>query len=77
MSGHDPEIRFKHNAAIQSAAHTQRYRMHLIPDLYEAPNPMGYKAKTDMMIEPERSLPKYSKIWGYTYQKAGALRPTK
>jgi hypothetical protein len=57
MSGLDPDIRFdKHMAGIQSNAYVQRYGLHLMPDLYEAYNPMTYKAAVDMEIELGISL---------------------
>jgi hypothetical protein len=57
MMGLDPDIRFdKHKGRIQSNAPSQRYGMHFMPDLYEAHNPMGYKAATDMVIELDFSL---------------------
>ena len=52
MTGLDPDIRFdKHKAGIQSNIFAQRYGLHLMPDLYEAYNPMTYKAAVDMEIE--------------------------
>jgi predicted GIY-YIG superfamily endonuclease len=57
MSGLDLDIRFdKHKAGIQSNAYVQRYGLHLMPDLYEAYNPMTYKAAVDMEIELGISL---------------------
>jgi len=57
MTGLDPDIRFdKHKAGIQSNAYVQRYGLHLLPDLYEAYNPMPYKAAVDMEIELGISL---------------------
>jgi hypothetical protein len=52
MTGLDPDIRFdKHKAGIQANAYVQRYGLRLLPDLYEAYNPMTYKAAVDMEIE--------------------------
>jgi predicted GIY-YIG superfamily endonuclease len=52
MTGLDPDIRFdKHKAGIQANAYAQRYGLRLLPDLYEAYNPMTYKAAVDMEIE--------------------------
>src|SRR5882757_3455234 len=52
MTGLDPDIRFdKHKAGIQSNAFVQRYGLQLLPDLFEAYNPMSYKAAVDMEIE--------------------------
>jgi hypothetical protein len=44
MTGLDPDVRFdKHNAGIQSNRFAQQYGLRLLPDLYEAFNPMAYK----------------------------------
>ena len=52
MTGLDPDLRFdKHKAGIQANSYVQRYGLHLLPDLYEAFNPMAYKAAVDMEIE--------------------------
>jgi hypothetical protein len=52
LTGLDPDIRFdKHKAGIQANKYVQRYGLHLMPDLYEAYNPMTYKAAVDMEIE--------------------------
>lgn len=52
MTGLDPDIRFdKHKAGIQSNAYVQRFGQRLLPDLYEAYNPMTYLAAVDMEIE--------------------------
>jgi hypothetical protein len=52
MTGLDPDIRFdKHKAGIQANTYVQRYGLRLLPDLYEAYNPMTYKAAVDMEIE--------------------------
>ena len=52
MTGLDPDIRFdKHKAGIQHNAYVLRYGLQLLPDLYEAYNPMDYKAAVDMEIE--------------------------
>lgn len=52
MTGQDPDVRFdKHKAGIQHNNYVLRYGLHLMPDLYEAYNPMGYKAAVDMEIE--------------------------
>jgi hypothetical protein len=52
MTGLDPDIRFdKHKAGIQSNTFAQRYGLHLMPDLYEAYNPLTYKDAVVMEIE--------------------------
>ena len=52
MTGLDPDIRFdKHMAGIQANAYVLRYGQRLLPDLYEAYNPLSYKAAVDMEIE--------------------------
>ena len=52
MTGLDPDIRFdKHKAGIQANAYVQRFGLRLLPDLYEAYNPMPYQAAVDMEIE--------------------------
>jgi hypothetical protein len=57
MTGLDPDIRFdKHKAGIQSNAYVRRYGLHLLPDLYEAYNPMSYKEAVDREIELGISL---------------------
>ena len=57
MSGLDPDIRFdKHKAGIQSNTFARKYGLHLMPDLYEAYNPMTYKAAVDLEIELGISL---------------------
>lgn len=43
MTGLDPDIRFdKHKAGIQSNRYVKKYGLRLLPDLYEAFNPMSY-----------------------------------
>ena len=52
MTGLDPDVRFdKHKAGIQANAYAQKYSLRLLPDLYEAFNPMGYKDAVDREIE--------------------------
>ncbi len=52
MTGLDPDIRFdKHKAGIQHNIYVLRYGIQLLPDLYEAYNPMDYKTAVDMEIE--------------------------
>jgi hypothetical protein len=52
MSGLDPDVRFdKHKAGIQSNRYVQLFGLHLLPDLYEAYNPMPYEAARDMEVE--------------------------
>ena len=43
MTGLDPDVRFdKHKAGIQANRFAQHYGLRLLPDLYEAWNPMRY-----------------------------------
>ena len=52
MTGLDPDTQFdKHKAGIQSNSYVLKYGVQLLPDLYEAYNPMTYKAAVDMEIE--------------------------
>jgi len=57
MTGLDPDIRFdKHKAGIQHNKYVLKYGLYLLPDLYEAYNPMSYKAAVDREIELGISL---------------------
>ncbi len=52
MTGLDPDVRLdKHKAGIQSNRFVQRYGLRLLPDLYEAFNPMSYDDAVDKEIE--------------------------
>jgi hypothetical protein len=52
MTGLDPDLRFdKHMAGIQSNKFVRLYGLRLLPDLYEAYNPMPYDAARDMEVE--------------------------
>jgi hypothetical protein len=52
MTGLDPDIRFdKHKAGIQSNAYVLRFGLGLLPDLYEAYNPMPYAEAQAMEVE--------------------------
>jgi hypothetical protein len=52
MTGLDPDVRFdKHKAGIQANSYAQKYGQRLLPDLYEAFNPMTYKDAVDREIE--------------------------
>ena len=52
MTGLDPDLRFdKHKAGIQANRYVQRFGLRLLPDLYEAYNPMPYDAARDMEVE--------------------------
>jgi predicted GIY-YIG superfamily endonuclease len=52
MTGLDPDVRFdKHKAGIQANAYVLKYGLRLLPDLYEAFNPMAYKAAVAMEVE--------------------------
>jgi hypothetical protein len=51
MTGLDPDVRFdKHKAGIQHNIYVLRYGLQLLPDLYEAYNPMSYKDAVDREI---------------------------
>ncbi len=52
MTGLDPDLRFdKHKAGIQSNSYVFKYGLRLLPDLYEAFNPMSYGEACDTEIE--------------------------
>lgn len=52
MTGLDPDVRFdKHKAGIQSNRYVQLFGLRLLPDLYEAYNPMAYEAAREMEVE--------------------------
>jgi hypothetical protein len=52
MTGLDPDVRFdKHKAGIQANSYARQYGLRLLPDLYEAFNPMGYQDAVDKEIE--------------------------
>jgi hypothetical protein len=52
MTGLDPDVRFgKHKAGIQSNRYVQLFGLRLLPDLYEAYNPMSYDAARAMEVE--------------------------
>ena len=52
MTGLDPDLRFdKHMAGIQSNKFVRRYGLRLLPELYEAYNPMPYEAAREMEVE--------------------------
>ena len=52
MTGLDPDVRFdKHKAGIQANRYVQRYGLQLLPDLYEAYNPMSYEDARTMEVE--------------------------
>ncbi|TAH11907.1 MAG: hypothetical protein EAZ11_08095 [Curvibacter sp.] len=57
MTGLDPDIRFdKHKAGIQANSYVRNFGLRLLPDLYEAYNPMHYEAARDMEVELGISL---------------------
>jgi hypothetical protein len=57
MTGLSPDVRFdKHKAGIQSNRYVRRYGMRLLPELYEAYNPMPYDGARDMEVELAISL---------------------
>jgi hypothetical protein len=52
MTGVDPDVRFdKHKAGIQANRYVQRFGLRLLPELYEAYNPMSYDAARVMEVE--------------------------
>jgi hypothetical protein len=52
MTGLDPDVRFdKHKAGIQSNRYVEKYGLRLLPEIYEAYNPMSYDAARDMEVE--------------------------
>jgi hypothetical protein len=52
MTGLDPDVRFdKHKAGIQSNRYVMLYGLRLLPQLYQAYNPMPYKAAQEMEVE--------------------------
>jgi len=52
MTGLDPDVRFdKHKAGIQSNSYVKKYGLQLLPDLYEAFNPMWYDEARDKEVE--------------------------
>ena len=52
MTGHSPDVRFdKHKAGVKSNKFVRLYGQRLMPELYEAFNPMPYEAARDMEIE--------------------------
>ena len=52
MTGLDPDVRFdKHKAGIQANRYAQKYGLRLLPDLYEAWNPMSYDAARDKEVD--------------------------
>jgi hypothetical protein len=54
MTGLDPDGRFdKYKAGIQANRYVQQYGLRLLPDLYEAFNPMRYEDAVDKEIEIE------------------------
>jgi hypothetical protein len=52
MTGLDPDVRFdKHKAGIQFNRYVLQYGLRLLPDLYEAFNPMSYIEARDKEVE--------------------------
>ena len=52
MTGIDPDVRFdKHKAGIQANRYVQRFGLRLLPEIYEAYNPMGYDEARAMEVE--------------------------
>ena len=52
MTGLDPDVRFdKHKAGIQANRFVKEYGLRLLPELYEAYNPMPYDGAREMEVE--------------------------
>jgi len=52
MTGLDPDVRFdKHKAGIQANRYVQRFGVRLLPEIYQAYNPMSYDDARDMEVE--------------------------
>jgi len=52
MTGLDPDVRFdKHKAGIQANRYVQRFGLRLLPDIYEAYNPITYDDARAMEVE--------------------------
>jgi hypothetical protein len=52
MTGLNPDLRFdKHKAGIQANRYVLRFGLRLLPEIYEAYNPMSYDAARDMEVE--------------------------
>ena len=52
MTGLDPDVRFdKHKAGIHSNRYVKEFGLRLLPELYEAYNPMSYDEARDMEVE--------------------------
>ena len=57
MTGLSPDVRFdKHKAGLQASRFVERYGLRLMPELYEAYNPMPYDGARDMEVELAISL---------------------
>lgn len=51
MTGLDPDLRFdKHKAGIQSNRYVKQFGLRLLPDIYDAYNPMSYDDARDMEV---------------------------
>ena len=52
MTGLDPDVRFdEHKAGIQSNRYVKEFGLRLLPEIYEAYNPMSYDEARDMEVE--------------------------
>ena len=52
MTGLNPDLRFdKHKAGIQANRYVLRFGLRLLPEIYEAYNPMSYDDARDMEVE--------------------------
>jgi len=52
MTGLDPDLRFdRHKAGIQANRYVQRFGLRLLPEIYEAYNPMTYDAARQMEVD--------------------------
>ena len=52
MTGLNPDLRFdKHKAGIQANRYVLQFGLRLLPEIYEAYNPMSYDDARDMEVE--------------------------
>jgi hypothetical protein len=52
MTGVDPDVRFdKHKAGIQANRYVKRFGLRLLPEIYDAYNPMSYDDAQAMEVE--------------------------
>ena len=52
MTGLTPEVRFeRHKHGVKSNKYVEKYGVRLLPQLYQAYNPMPYRAAAEMEVE--------------------------